>query len=77
MRKMLITLALVAAPALAAAQQPAKPAQTPAAAHDSTKAKQKSAHRVVAHKKATRTTRSTTKPKTTTPTPRDSTKKPS
>lgn len=76
MRKMLTTLALVAAPVLAAAQQPAKPAQTPAAAHDSTKAKQMSAHHTVARKKPVRTTRGTTKPKTTTPTPRDSTKKP-
>jgi hypothetical protein len=73
MRKMLITLALVAAPVLAAAQQPATPAQTPAAAHDSTKAK---SHRAVAHKKPTRTTRDTTKAKAATPAPQDSSKKP-
>lgn len=77
MRKMLITLALIAAPALAAAQQPAaKPTQTPVAAHDSAKAKVKAKPKVTRHAaapKKARTSRDTTKAKAATP---DSSKKP-
>jgi hypothetical protein len=76
MRKTLITLALIAAPVLAAAQQPAaKPTQTPAAAHDTSKvkAKPKATRHAAAPKKATRTSRDTTKAKAATP---DTSKKP-
>ena len=68
MRKLLLTLALVAAPAIAVAQQPVQyAAQTPAA-RDTTKTKAKPAtsHR---HKRITKT-----KPATTAT--QDSTKKP-
>ena len=72
MRKMLLTLALVAAPVLAVAQTPAQQsAQTPAA-HDTTKAKAKpKAHRPAPKKP---TAHDTTKAAA--PAPRDSTKKP-
>lgn len=67
MRKTLITLALIAAPVLAAAQQPVSRTQTPAAAHDSSKAKVKAKPKATRHagptKKATHTARDTTKVK--------------
>lgn len=76
MKKMLITLALIAAPALAMAQQPAQPKQTPAAAHDSTKAKPKATRHAATSKKSSRTARDTTKAKAAAPAQRDTTKKP-
>lgn len=79
MRKMFLTLALVAAPAIAVAQQPVQQsAQTPAA-HDTSKVKPKTpapaavSHR---HKKPTVTARDTSKVKPATPAPQDTTKKP-
>ena len=67
MRKMLITLALVAAPVLAAAQ-------TPAQAPDSSKAKPKTAHH--AAKPKPKAAADTSKAKPATPAPTDTTKKP-
>ncbi len=70
MRKMLFTLALLAAPALAVAQQPT---QTQAA-HDTTKAKPKTPVAPRHHKKpAPAASRDTSKAK---PAMRDTTKKP-
>jgi hypothetical protein len=74
MRKMLLTLALIAAPAIAVAQQPAQASQTPAAARDTTKAKPKTAtHR---RKRQSSMAHATTKAKPATPATQDTTKKP-
>ena len=74
MRKMLLTLALIAAPAIAVAQQPAQASQTPAAARDTTKAKPKTAtHR---RKRQSSMAHDTTKAKPATPAAQDTTKKP-
>jgi len=74
MRKMLLTLALIAAPAIAVAQQPAHASQTPAAARDTTKAKPKTAtHR---RKRQSSMAHDTTKAKPATPAAQDTTKKP-
>lgn len=70
MRKMLITLALVAAPVLAAAQTPS---QTP----DSSKAKPKTtAHRAAKPKPKSAADTSKAKPKEAAPATTDTTKKP-
>jgi hypothetical protein len=69
MRKMLFTLALVAAPVLAAAQTPS---QTP----DSSKAKPKPAHHVAKPKPKTAADTSKAKPKAAAPASTDTTKKP-
>ena len=69
MRKMLITLALVAAPVLAAAQTPS---QTP----DSSKAKPKTAHHATKPKPKAAADTSKAKPKAAAPAPTDTTKKP-
>ena len=70
MRKMLITLALVAAPVLAAAQTPS---QTP----DSSKAKPKTtAHHVAKPKPKAAADTSKAKPKAAAPASTDTTKKP-
>lgn len=74
MRKMLLTLALVAAPALAVAQQPARQAAQTPAAHDSTKAKPRTtSHR---RKKTSAMAHDSTKAKSGRPSMQDSTKKP-
>lgn len=74
MRKMLLTLALIAAPAIAVAQQPKQASQTPAAARDTTKAKPKTAtHR---RKRQSSMAHDTTKAKPATPAAPDTTKKP-
>jgi len=71
---MLLTLALIAAPAIAVAQQPAHASQTPAAARDTTKAKPKTAtHR---RKRQSSMAHDTTKAKPATPAAQDTTKKP-
>jgi hypothetical protein len=69
MRKMLITLALVAAPVLAAAQ-------TPAQAPDSSKAKPKAAQHQAKPKPKPKAAADTSKAKPATPAPTDTTKKP-
>ena len=74
MRKMLLTLALIAAPAMAVAQQPARQAAQTPAAHDSTKAKAK---RTSHHRKRTGAmAHDSTKAKSGRTTTQDSTKKP-
>ncbi len=74
MRKMLLTLALVAAPAIAVAQQPARQAAQTPAAHDSTKAKPKTTSH---HRKRTNAmAHDSTKAKSGRPAMQDSTKKP-
>ncbi len=75
MRKMLFTLALVAAPAIAVAQQPSQQAVQAPAAHDTTKAKPK-APVARHHKKPAPAAHDTSKAKPATPAPRDTTKKP-